>query len=389
MKQNARAVLLIAGLFAALIALNFLFFVEKSGEEESELSANRSSYRATPFGILAFYTLLKESGFSVSRFEKPYTELKAHDPDTLIVISPLEALNPSEQEIAALGKWVEAGGVAIIIDREIDVTIGGVEINTGRAGSTTSVPPIQPTPYTRGVERLSLSQYATRVEVGSKAATYHIGDDKGAVLADARVGKGRLLLLTDPHVVANNGLSEADNVVAALNLFASQPKGKIAFDEYHHGYGASAAGGGLMAYFRGTPVPWMMAQAGLIAVLVVYSYGRRFARPIPLRRERRTTNLEFVSSMANITRLAQASDLAMQNIYSKFRIRLCRFSGLPVKVETARLADVAARRAGIDARDLAALLSECEKAASGDKINDSELLKLVSRIREIETRLGF
>ena len=33
MKQNARAVLLIAGLFAALIALNFLFFVEKSAEE--------------------------------------------------------------------------------------------------------------------------------------------------------------------------------------------------------------------------------------------------------------------------------------------------------------------------------------------------------------------
>jgi hypothetical protein len=93
--------------------------------------------------------------------------------------------------------------------------------------------------------------------------------------------------------------------------------------------------------------------------------------------------------MANITRLAQASDLAMQNIYSKFRKRLCRFSGLPVKVETARLAEVTARRAGIDARDLAALLSRCEEVASGDKINDSELLKFVSRIREIETRLGF
>ena len=389
MKQNMRAVLLIAGLFAALVALNFLFFVEKSAEEESELSANRSSYRATPFGILAFYTLLKESGFSVSRFEKPYTALKAHDPDTLIIISPLEALNPTEQEIAELGRWVETGGVAIIIDRDIDVTIGGVEINTQRASSTMSVRPIQPTPYTRGVERLSLSQYATRVEVSSNAATYHIGDDKGAVLADARVGEGRLLLLTDPHVVANNGLSEADNVVAALNLCASQPKSKIAFDEYHHGYGASAAGGGLMAYFRGTPVPWMMAQAGLIAVLVVYSYGRRFARPIPLRQERRTTNLEFVSSMANITRLAQASDLAMQNIYSKFRNRLCRFSGLPAKVETVRLADIAARRANVDSHELAGLLSRCEEAAGGEKVSDSELLKLVSRIREIDSRLGF
>ena len=32
--------------------------------------------------------------------------------------------------------------------------------------------------------------------------------------------------------------------------------------------------------------------------------------------------------MANITRLAQATDLAMKNIYSEFRKRLCRFAGL-------------------------------------------------------------
>ena len=142
-----------------------------------------------------------------------------------------------------------------------------------------------------------------------------------------------------------------------------------------------------MAYFRGTPVPWMMGQAALIAVVVVYSFGRRFARPIPLRHERRTTNLEFVSSMANITRLAQASDLAIQNIYSEFRKQLCRYSGLPVKIDTGRLASVAADRAGIDSQELATLLSRCEEVAAGEKISDSELLKLVSRIREIEARV--
>ncbi|HWO02438.1 MAG TPA: DUF4350 domain-containing protein [Blastocatellia bacterium] len=388
MRNNARTILLIAGLFAALIALNFLFFVDRTAEQESEFSANRSSYRSTPYGTLAFYTLLKESGFSVSRFEKPFTDLRPHDPDTLVIISPPEALQPSAEEFGSLEKWVQAGGVAVIIDREINVKIGGAEINTVGAVSSSTPRAIQPTSYTRGVDHLSVSQYATRVEINSKAAAYHIGDGKSVVLADARVGKGRLVLLTDPHVVANNGLPEADNVVAALNLFSDQPGGSIGFDEYHQGYGASTASGGLMAYFRGTPVPWMMAQAGLIAVLVVYSYGRRFGRPIPLRQERRTTNLEFVSSMANITRLAHASGLAMENIYSEFRKRLCRFSRLPVKVDTTRLADVAARRAGIEAHDLAKLLSRCEEVASGDKISDSELLALVSRIREIEARLG-
>ena len=143
-----------------------------------------------------------------------------------------------------------------------------------------------------------------------------------------------------------------------------------------------------MSYFRGTPVPWMMAQAGLIAALVVYSFGRRFGRPLPLRRERRTTNLEFVSSMANITRLAEATDLAMENIYSEFRKRLCRYSAVPPGTDNQKLASAASRRSKLDERELSLLLWRCDKVARGDETSDSELLKLTMRIREIEIQLG-
>ncbi len=389
MKRNARAILLVGGLFVVLVALNFLFFVDTRATEEDELTGDRSSYRSTPYGTLAFYTLLKESSYNVTRFEKPFTELKDHEPGTLIIIAPPEAHQPDEEEFIALNKWVEAGGLLIIIDRKIQVPVGDGEAHTEVAESKSAVRPLQPTPFTRGVQRVGLSEHATRVKVDSRSATYHIGDDQAAVLADAQVGRGRVVLLTDQFVVANNGISKADNVILALNLLDGRPVGKIAFDEYHHGYGASSAGGGLMSYFRGTPVPWMMAQAGLIAALVVYSYGRRFGRPIPLRQERRTTNLEFVSSMANITRLAKASDLAMENIYSEFRKRLCRFSGAPSKIENARLAAAAARRTKLDERELTGLLSRCEEIARGEPVSEPELLKLVTRIREIEAELGF
>ena len=85
----------------------------------------------------------------------------------------------------------------MIIDREIRVTIGGAQINTESAEPGSNARPIQPTPYTRGVERLSLSEYATRVQVSGKPATEHIGDGKAAVLADTRVGQGRLILSSD------------------------------------------------------------------------------------------------------------------------------------------------------------------------------------------------
>jgi hypothetical protein len=388
MRRNANAILLIAALFVVVVALNFVFFIDSRGTEEDEQTADRSSYRSTLYGTLAFYTLLEESGYRVARFEKPFTELKDNEPGTLIVIAPPEAHNPDQDEISAVSKWVEAGGLLIIIDREIQVPVGDANVHTQLANSKSTVHSLQPTPFTHNVERVALSEYATRVSVDSRAATYHIGDDQAAILADAQVGKGRVVLLTDQYIVANNGISQADNVILALNLLAGRPEGKIAFDEYHHGYGASSTGGGLMSYFRGTPVPWMMAQAGLIAVLVVYTYGRRFGRPVPLRRERRTTNLEFVSSMANITRLAQASDLAMENIYSEFRKRLCRFSGVPAKIDNQRLAAAAAGRAKLDQRELSLLLGRCEEISRGEQVIESELLRLVTRIREIEADLG-
>jgi uncharacterized protein DUF4350 len=388
MRRNAKAILLVGGLFAVLVALNFVFFVDTRAAEEDEFTGNRSSYRSTPFGTLAFYTLLEESRFNVTRFEKPFTELKEHEPGTLIVIAPPETHQPNDDEFASLNKWVEAGGLLIVIDRQIDVEIGDARAHTQTADAKSTVRPLQPTPFTRSVKRVRLSEHATRVELDSRSATYHIGDDKAAVLADAQVGKGRVVLLTDPYVVANNGISEADNVILAMNLLEGRPQGRVAFDEYHHGYGASSTGGGLMSYFRGTPVPWMMAQAALIAALVVYSYGRRFGRPIPLRQERRTTNLEFVSSMANITRLAEASDLAMENIYSEFRKRLCRFSGVQSKIENGKLAGAAARRGKLDETELTRLLSRCEEIARGEQASDPELLKLVTRIREIELQLG-
>jgi hypothetical protein len=388
-KSNASAILLLVALFAVLVALNFIFFVDTREVEESEKSADRSSYRTTPYGTHAFYTLLEESNYPVTRLEKPFTGITERDGiGTLVIISLPDTSNPDEEEFQSLNKWVESGGLLIIIDREIRVNFGEASANTQPGNPESSVRPLQPTLYTRGVEYIKTSQYATRVTLDSRAAVYHIGDEQGGLLADTKVGQGRVVLLTDPYVVANNGIKDADNVILALNLFAARPQGKIAFDEYHHGYGSGTTSGGVMSYFRGTPVPWMMAQAGLIAALVVYTYGQRFARPIPLKQERRTTNLEFVSSMANITRLARASDLAIQNIYSEFRKRLCRFSGLPAKVDNTKLAAATARRAKLNESELVRLLGRCEEIVRGEAVSDAELLKLVRRIREIESQVG-
>jgi hypothetical protein len=393
MKRGTKAIILVITLFFIFVALNFVFFVDTREGEETEIDGDRSSYRSTPYGTLAFYTLLEESKYPVTRLEVPLTELnKRGHIGTLIIVAPPAQYELGDDELASLIEWVEAGGLLIIIDREILVDLGDVKIRTKPVAAESEVKPLQPTLYTLGVRRLALSNYATRVFIDSRTATAHIGDGLGAVLADARLRNGRVVVLTDPYVIANNGIAQGDNLNLALNLLRDRPEGLIAFDEYHHGHGIYLASGrapeGLIAYFRGTPVPWMMAQAGLIVMLMVYTRGRRFTRPLPIKRERRTTNLEFISSMANIIRLARATDLAMENIYSEFRRRLCRASGQPTNVETSRLAAVLSRRTKLNERELILLLNRCELVASGKPVSEEEMLNLVVRIRDLESKLG-
>src|SRR5216684_3688541 len=105
MKRNANAILLIAGLFVLLVALNFIFFVDKSAAEEDE-------------------------------------------PGTLVLITPPDVHNPDEEEFNALNKWIEAGGLLIIADRNIDKQIGDAGIHTEHAVAKSPVRILQPTSLT-------------------------------------------------------------------------------------------------------------------------------------------------------------------------------------------------------------------------------------------------
>jgi hypothetical protein len=392
MRRSSKGIVVIVFLFALLVALNFFFFVDNRGANETEQIGNRSSYLSSPYGTLAYYSLLEESSFPVVRFTRSYKELAAYkNIGTLVVIAPPIADNPSKEELGSLNAWVEDGGFLVIIDRQIFLDLGrNTKVFTIPSDGGTTARPLQPALYTEGIQRVEITEYASRVNLNGPSAVAYIGDGQGAILADAKVGKGRVLCLSDPYVVANNGISKEDNLGVALNILSERPPGQIAFDEYHHGYGSDGlfGGGGIIGYFHGTPVPWMLAQIALIGLLLIYNHGRRFARAIPLRQDKRTTNLEFVSSMATITRLARATDLAMQNIYWEFHRRLCRYSSLPSNASTSKLAAAVSRRSGIPEEELMAVLVRCAQVAAGNWVSDSEMLALVSRIREIETTLN-
>lgn len=219
----------------------------------------------------------------------------------------------------------------------------------------------------------------------SPAPVIHFEQERGALLIDYPHGKGRIVLLSDPFIVANNGISRADNLMLALNVVAGTG-GLIAFDEFHQGHASSH--NALIQYFSGTPVLAICGQLVLIGLAIVWSRGRRFARPLPLPHVDRRSSLEFVASMAELQQRAKAHDLALENIYGRVRRVLVRHAGLSNSSPRAEIASRVALRSGLDRQQLETLMRTCEDTINGAPTNAKEILKLARRLREVESRLG-
>jgi hypothetical protein len=221
------------------------------------------------------------------------------------------------------------------------------------------------------------------------APVIHLGDGAGAALADFRYGKGRVIFLSDPFVVANNGIARGANLTLAMNILRSMgaPERKIFFDEFHHGYRSES--NPLVNYFRGTPVPWLLLQGLGLSLLILYTYGRRFARPLPLPQVDRHSPLEFVGSMANLQQAAQARELALENIYPRFKASLCRRLGLSSRAQKDEIiASARRRRLPISEVELRQTLTDAELALAGEHIDDARLVALVSRMRRVISQMA-
>ncbi|HYE76269.1 MAG TPA: DUF4350 domain-containing protein, partial [Blastocatellia bacterium] len=261
--------------------------------------------------------------------------------------------------------------------------------------SENSAPPPAPAPSPNVViEEQEDGSIATTLLPELETLVVHLGDSEGAVLADFEYGKGRVIFLSDPFVIANNGIAQGSNLRLAMNLISALSRTgdgksrKIFFDEYNHGYESQSSS--VIAYFRGTPMFWLIGQLLLVAALIAYSYGRRFARPLPMPQVDRHSPLEFVGSMANLQQVAQARDLALENIYPRFRTKVCRSLGLPV---SASPREIAARlkmrmKADLSEAELQRIFTESERVLNGGTIDDHHLVDLVAAMRRISSRIA-
>ncbi len=424
------ALLLLAGLSAAR-------YISIDRPPESEAQPNRSTYNSGPTGTRAFYQLLEASRRPVGRWRDNFQKLEEDGTrSSLVMIGPF---NPTtfrnEEEIHALERWINNGGQLLLITRQLQFELRGPYLQIKQPDQPASPPSaqsiidgasdrfiLQPTRLTRGLQGLAFSTLATRLQIDDQrpvipspansdsvgpvedligpltSPIVHLGDRDGAILTDFNFGGGRVIILTDPFIVSNRGVTQGTNLELALNLIrelddeVSSQSRLILFDEYHHGFRNDS--NQLVALLRGTSGPaivLLLSLAGqicLICFLLWYARSRRFTRPIPLPEVDRHAPLEFVDSMANLQQTAEARDLAIENIYPRFRNRLCKRLGLSSRAKNNEImARIQLIKIPISAELLRQTMIEAELILLGETVNDRQLLAIIDRLYAVDTAL--
>ena len=415
-------------LVLVLIGLNAASYVQQEKTPDSEMRPNRSSYNAGATGTQAFYTLLAETGRNVTRWREPFDALRSRrdKPAVFVVIGDLR--RPFDEiEVQSLLGWVNEGGRLVLIDRtpekeilarlddwkvvaktnDLELLIGIDPYDTKQM--TTEMPaarPAQPSIFTSGLNAVQTSRFASHIEFSRNpsevdadtadepadhtavvdAPVVHLTGSGRNILVDARYGAGSIAILSDPYVVSNVGIGLVDNAQLATNLVRTSG-GAIAFDEYHQGYGTNE--NRFFQYFAGTPVISIFLQLAAIAGFVLYSQSRRFARPVPEPEPDRRTKLEYVAAMAELQQRTKAYDLALENIYSDFRRRVCRMLGVDNTLANRRqLANLIGERIKGNPGEIEELMLACEDIIHGEPVNGRDALDIAAALRELERELG-
>ena len=431
MRQRITIILTFIVIIGLLVILNTVSYVQEDKKGDIEISPNRSTYHSGPTGTRALHDLLNESGYKVIRWRETPDKLLGESGklvNTFVVIGRTK-IEFTFDEAKSLREWVWRGGRLVLIDRKVDRALApqsegwsvsatefaypSIEDDPGDSAQmtkgVTAMQPVQPTVLTSTIESVMPSRFAARMKIimrgeqdvveddfsqesesspsssSTTAPVAHIANRDGALLVDYSYGAGRIVVLSDPYIVTNNGIKLNDNLQLAINTLAAG-SGLIAFDEYHQGRGVTQ--NAFASYFAGTPVLALAAQIVLVILLVLWTNARRFGRPLPLPHVDRRSSLEFVASMAELQERSRAFDLAIENIYTRTRRVLARYAGMDYNSSRSEIATRVAERSNIDGQKLETLMRECEEAINGAPISWRQSLDLVRRLREVEKDLG-
>lgn len=385
-----RKLLLIAG--AVLLLLIVATLALAPSPDEAEGQGIPTTYSATNNGAQAAYLLLRELGYQSERWERPPTELPSDASGKILILAgPFDFPDKKERDallaFARSGGWIiYAGNFPFLFLESGAVQPSSITRISGLPSETFRA--IAPSVFTQSTETITMKAPNRWVATdGAQVPLY--GEPQESVVVTWRLEKGRVIWWAAPTPVTNSGITREGNLqfflgcIQALRPGAKPHETTVLWDEYFHGYRGS-----LWDYFSKTPVPWAIFQLAVVAFFVLLAFGRRSGPIYAPAAVSRLSPLEFVDTLGDLYRRANAGSAAVRVAYKRFRTKVLRRLALASSISNAELDSAVRERLGWKQPGLMDILQRAEKASRESVTSNAEALKIVQALEHYEVLFG-
>lgn len=370
MARPSRDTLLAAGLLLLLLVITTLAALAESRAEVA--LPDLASFSNGPTGARAFRLWLDEEGYRT--VESSRAAFSVPERATLALILEPQLPGISDEEWAALDTWVEAGGTLALLGEGLGAALSfshyDVEVSYAVPAEEPAfaAPLLASPPFAPGAVRPRAALLTGRADLVTLLAA---GDEP--LLVALPQGEGLVILGTVTYPLTNAGLKEGDNPYFALNLATLAGEGGLVwFDEWHHGRRGEAGLAGPDQWLRRTPAGRALLYSAAVVFLGIVLAGRRFGRPVPLRRPgQRRAPLEHIIALANLSRRAGHREAVLAHYHAELKRQLGqRYRISPALPDEEFVAELARIHPDLDTEALGRLLARLRSpgAAEGEMV---------------------
>jgi Domain of unknown function (DUF4350) len=373
---------LLIGAGVLLVLLLLASSMISSSQKQAGIAAYPSSYSTNWDGAKAAYLLLQELGFSVKRWDQSPLELKnVESHSTWVIAEPLE--QPSAEEKVAIRAFLQNGGRVLAIGSgAASLLPEGSSFSEGfPLQEQTKFKPLLPSPLIRDAPEISMIA-PEHWQPKSKSQLVVYGNDDTAAVVTYTVGRGQVTWWGAPTPLTNSGLRQPGNLALFLNSIGETSGAPILWDEYFHG-----AHGSLWDFIARTPIPWGIAQFGIVFLAILATYTRRQGPISTPAAPSRLSPLEFVETLGDLYSSAHAGSAAVRIASQRLRFQLTRKLALPVNVADTELANAAATAFAWNQEQISDTLIRSAEAGKSEGLSDRDTLELVQKILDYSEKL--
>lgn len=337
-----------------------------------------STYLAGQHGARAAYETLLRAGYPLERWERPLSELASTaGPDTVVIFA--EPFSREGEDIKAVRTILEHGGRVLSTG-----LLGGFILPRGAAGPAKGLNFAACKLEPEGLDELAGSGEVWMVPQATWAAgnpahrvEYACAGEPSVVEYDWN--KGHVVWWASSTPLENGSLARAHNLDLFLNSLGPRQGKRFYWDESLHGVVRSE-----WSYAAGPSLTLLWMGLIFVALLVVFSFSRRWGPVRDLPPPPRAAPIEYLQALGSLYRNAGAGSTAVAVAWERFRRQALRICGLRgQRMSAVELAAVIRRRfPRADSGGLEADMAAAEEAAWGESVTPREALKLVQMLNK-------